>query len=191
MGGIGAGMICLEGTGAISHVSVRNKPDVYNEPMMFSALYVKGAKGARVLECVDGQVIARGPHAKGDPASDGSLYVPFKLKPRGEKVVCLLLCWYVPRGNIRVGADPEACGTASFLSSGCNGETCGPPTPPRCRRWAPGTRPRRSVSSGRKVPKYQYGGGCLSDGVLGDWIARCSGLTSARPQLLNNQRFKN
>ena len=25
IGGIGAGMICLEGTGAISHVSVRNK----------------------------------------------------------------------------------------------------------------------------------------------------------------------
>jgi len=28
IGGIGAGMVCLEGTGAISHVSVRNKPDV-------------------------------------------------------------------------------------------------------------------------------------------------------------------
>ncbi len=25
-------------------------------------------------------------------------------------------------------------------------------------------------------PKYQYGNGCLSDGVLGDWIARCCGL---------------
>jgi hypothetical protein len=28
IGGIGAGMVCLEGTGAISHVSVRNKPEV-------------------------------------------------------------------------------------------------------------------------------------------------------------------
>ena len=28
IGGIGAGMICLEGTGAISHVSVRNKMEL-------------------------------------------------------------------------------------------------------------------------------------------------------------------
>jgi hypothetical protein len=32
LGGIGAGMICLEGTGALSHVSLRNRPEVYNEP---------------------------------------------------------------------------------------------------------------------------------------------------------------
>ena len=51
MGGIGAGMICLEGTGAFSHVSVRNKPDVFNEPPIFSALWVKGQPNvARVLE---------------------------------------------------------------------------------------------------------------------------------------------
>ena len=50
-GGIGAGMFCIEGTGAISHMSVRNHPDVYNEPCMFAAITVKGAKnGARVLE---------------------------------------------------------------------------------------------------------------------------------------------
>jgi len=28
----------------------------------------------------------------------------------------------------------------------------------------------------REGPKYQYGTGCLSDGVLGDWLARVSGL---------------
>ena len=51
MGGIGAGMICLEGTGALSHVSVRNHPNVFNEPLVFSALCVKGSAGvARVLE---------------------------------------------------------------------------------------------------------------------------------------------
>ena len=38
MGGIGAGMICLEGTGALSHVSLRNKPDVFNEPCVFAAI---------------------------------------------------------------------------------------------------------------------------------------------------------
>ena len=32
LGGIGAGMVCLEGTGALSHVSLRHRPDVYNEP---------------------------------------------------------------------------------------------------------------------------------------------------------------
>ncbi len=44
IGGIGAGMICLEGTGAISHVSVRNGPDVFNEPLMFAAISVGGFK---------------------------------------------------------------------------------------------------------------------------------------------------
>ncbi|MEN8155772.1 MAG: GH116 family glycosyl hydrolase [Bacteroidota bacterium] len=51
MGGIGAGMITLEGTGGISHVSVRNKPDIFNEPNMFAAISVKGIEnGAKVLE---------------------------------------------------------------------------------------------------------------------------------------------
>ena len=35
MGGIGAGMICLEGTGAISHVSVRNKPEMFLLPLLY------------------------------------------------------------------------------------------------------------------------------------------------------------
>ena len=51
IGGIGAGMFCLEGTGAISHVSLRNHPDVYNEPFMMAALSIKGIEnGAKVLE---------------------------------------------------------------------------------------------------------------------------------------------
>lgn len=51
IGGIGAGMFCLEGTGAISHMSVRNRPDVFNEPCMFAAISLKGVKnGAKVLE---------------------------------------------------------------------------------------------------------------------------------------------
>jgi uncharacterized protein (DUF608 family) len=51
IGGLGAGMFCLEGTGAISHMSVRNKPDIFNEPAMFAAISVKGLKnGAKVLE---------------------------------------------------------------------------------------------------------------------------------------------
>jgi len=51
LGGIGAGMVCLEGTGALSHVSVRNHPDVFNEPCTFAAICVKGGQNvARVLE---------------------------------------------------------------------------------------------------------------------------------------------
>ena len=44
-------MICLEGTGALSHVSLRGHPDIFNEPMVFAALCVKGEPNiARVLE---------------------------------------------------------------------------------------------------------------------------------------------
>ena len=51
IGGIGAGMFCFEGTGAISHMSVRNRPDIFNEPCMFAAISVKGIEnGAKVLE---------------------------------------------------------------------------------------------------------------------------------------------
>ena len=51
IGGIGAGMVCLEGTGAISHVSVRNQPEVFNEPCTFAAISIKGVEnGVKVLE---------------------------------------------------------------------------------------------------------------------------------------------
>jgi uncharacterized protein (DUF608 family) len=51
MGGIGAGMICLEGSGALSHFSLRNRPEVFNEPCTFAAVSIKGEQdSARVLE---------------------------------------------------------------------------------------------------------------------------------------------
>jgi uncharacterized protein (DUF608 family) len=51
IGGIGAGMFCLEGTGGISHMSIHNRPEVFNEPCMFAAISVIGLKnGAKVLE---------------------------------------------------------------------------------------------------------------------------------------------
>lgn len=51
LGGIGAGMFCVEGTGAISHMSVRNNPEMFFEPAMFAALSIKGSTGiTRVLE---------------------------------------------------------------------------------------------------------------------------------------------
>jgi uncharacterized protein (DUF608 family) len=51
MGGLGAGMICLEGTGALTNVSVRNKPAVNNQPGLFAAISLGGPeKVARVVE---------------------------------------------------------------------------------------------------------------------------------------------
>jgi len=51
IGGMGAGMFCLEGTGAISHMSIRNTPDIFNEPSLFAAISIKGMpNSARVLE---------------------------------------------------------------------------------------------------------------------------------------------
>lgn len=51
IGGMGAGMFCLSGTGAITSMSVRNNPDVFNEPLMFAAISVKGMpNSAKVLE---------------------------------------------------------------------------------------------------------------------------------------------
>ena len=51
LGGIGAGMLCLEGTGALSHVSLRHGPSIFNEPCVFAAVCVKGEPNlARVVE---------------------------------------------------------------------------------------------------------------------------------------------
>jgi uncharacterized protein (DUF608 family) len=51
IGGIGAGMFCMDGTGSISHLSINNKPEIFNEPFSFAAISVKGLKdGAKVLE---------------------------------------------------------------------------------------------------------------------------------------------
>ncbi len=51
IGGIGSGMFCLEGTGAVSHVSLNHKPEMFNEPFAFAAISVKGVKnGAKILE---------------------------------------------------------------------------------------------------------------------------------------------
>ena len=54
LGGFGAGMICIGGTGAFTSVSLRNQPNLFHEPIIFSAISVKRGKGepnvARVLE---------------------------------------------------------------------------------------------------------------------------------------------
>ena len=54
IGGIGTGMYCLEGTGAISHMSVRHRMEFFHEPNIFAAICIKGDSPeenlARVIE---------------------------------------------------------------------------------------------------------------------------------------------
>ena len=54
IGGMGTGMYCLEGYGAISTMSVRHKMEFFNEPTCFAAVCVLGDKPeqniARVIE---------------------------------------------------------------------------------------------------------------------------------------------
>ncbi len=77
IGGIGAGMICLEGTGAISHLSVRNRPEIYNEPGVFAALSVKRlTNGAKILEGPVPDWKYFGPPGTGNGASGTSFGLP-------------------------------------------------------------------------------------------------------------------
>lgn len=54
IGGMGAGMYCLEGSGAISHMSVKHRMEFFNEPACFAAVNIredgKEESMARVLE---------------------------------------------------------------------------------------------------------------------------------------------
>ncbi len=72
IGGIGAGMFCLEGTGAISHVSVRNRMEFFNEPSLYAAVCVTGEPNtARVLEgpIPDWKFFGRGNSGNGSPGT--------------------------------------------------------------------------------------------------------------------------
>ncbi len=52
IGGIGAGMFCLEGGGTVSHLSLRGSLDFFREPCSFAAISIRSADGriAKVLE---------------------------------------------------------------------------------------------------------------------------------------------
>lgn len=50
IGGIGAGMFTIEGTGAVSGVSLHHEPGLKNEPQLFAALYCKSTNKAKVIE---------------------------------------------------------------------------------------------------------------------------------------------
>ncbi|MDR0901494.1 MAG: hypothetical protein LBM92_01855, partial [Opitutaceae bacterium] len=55
VGGMGAGMFCLEGTGAISHLSIRNRPEMLNAPPCYAAICVLGeTPGQNIARVVEG-----------------------------------------------------------------------------------------------------------------------------------------
>lgn len=77
IGGLGAGMFCLEGTGAISHLSIRNRPEIYNEPTMFAALAIKGLPhAAKVLEGPVPTWKYFGPHGTGNGEAGATYGLP-------------------------------------------------------------------------------------------------------------------
>jgi uncharacterized protein (DUF608 family) len=77
MGGMGAGMICLEGTGALSHFSLRNRPEVFNEPLTFAAISIRGKnKAALVLEGPVPRWKVFGSPGTGNGASGSSFGLP-------------------------------------------------------------------------------------------------------------------
>ncbi len=65
----GSRHVLLEGTGAVSHMSVRHHMDFFNEPGMFAAIHLKGVKnGSKVLEikCPDWKKFGRPKSGRGN-----------------------------------------------------------------------------------------------------------------------------
>jgi len=63
-------MICLEGTGAISHVSLKHQMDFFHEPATYAAICIKGDENvAKVLEgpVPDWKIFGRSGNANGSP----------------------------------------------------------------------------------------------------------------------------
>jgi hypothetical protein len=56
LGGIGAGMICLEGAGGVSSVSIRSRPELLNDPCLFAAVSL--AQPTPMTKVLEGPVAA-------------------------------------------------------------------------------------------------------------------------------------
>ena len=53
IGGLGTGMFCVEGSGAISNMNIRHKTEMLNEPTMFAGLYLKGVDNGSIVGYID------------------------------------------------------------------------------------------------------------------------------------------
>jgi uncharacterized protein (DUF608 family) len=77
IGGIGAGMFCMDGTGSISHLSINNKPEIFNEPFSFAAISIIGLEnGAKILEAQVPEWKLFGPGGTGNGAPGKSYGLP-------------------------------------------------------------------------------------------------------------------
>jgi uncharacterized protein (DUF608 family) len=77
IGGIGAGMFCMDGTGSLSHLSINNKPEIFNEPFSFAAISIRGMKnGAKVLEAQVPEWKMFGPAGSGNGAAGKNYGLP-------------------------------------------------------------------------------------------------------------------
>lgn len=54
IGGLGTGMFCIEGSGAISNMNIRHRTEMLNEPTMFAGLYLKDIENGSIV--LEGQV---------------------------------------------------------------------------------------------------------------------------------------
>ncbi|WP_300704463.1 GH116 family glycosyl hydrolase [Bacteroides sp.] len=54
IGGLGTGMFCIEGSGAISNMNIRHRTEMLNEPTMFAGLYLKDIENGSIV--IEGQV---------------------------------------------------------------------------------------------------------------------------------------
>jgi hypothetical protein len=114
IGGIGAGMVCLEGTGAISHVSVRNRIEFFNEPCSFAAVCIRRSDGnvAKVLEGLVPEWKVFGPGGTGNGAA-GKTYG----LPRFDKAEFLARFPFATLrlSDLEVPLDVELTGWSPFL----------------------------------------------------------------------------
>ena len=80
-------------------------------------------------------------------------------------------CWPGARARPR-----RSCSTASTSSSRSSGRTCAPRSPLETKSMVGSYSPEARAMLEKEGPKYQYGTGCLSDGVLGSWLALVCGV---------------
>ena len=76
LGGIGAGMVCVEGSGKLSHASLHHRPDVFNEPACFAALHVETAGSGGPSDTAQ-TVVLEG------PVPDWKLFFPWGAQHNG------------------------------------------------------------------------------------------------------------
>ena len=78
VGGIGTGCICVEGSGHLSHVSLRHKPDVFKDSeKTFAAIGIKGRPDlARVLEGPVPRWRVFGPAGSGNGSGNSTFGLP-------------------------------------------------------------------------------------------------------------------